>query len=390
MGMLLKSNSSPTASQILVSKNTLASLGVFLVHWIQYTAPLLMKNLSANSRRGLLAGGNWIIDLVKIIDIYPQPEQLGNIRRQSEGTGGAPYNVLIDLAKSGAPFPLLAAGLVGSDALGKQILDDCNDNNIDIRHLGTTHKAATSYTDVMTEQGHGRRTYFHARGANALWRGDDLDFTRTRARIFHLGYLLLLDSLDEPDRRFGTRAARLLAAAQQAGVKTSVDVVSEDSDRFAKIVIPALQHVDYCILNEIEAGKTTGFKVRHADGRLDSVALRHAAGALLQKGVRELVVIHFPEGAFARTRKGEDFWQSSLQLPPKYISGTAGAGDAFCAGVLLGLHEGWPLQKCLLTGVCIASASLSDPTCTRGVKSLASSMALAKKFKFRPALKPED
>jgi sugar/nucleoside kinase (ribokinase family) len=349
-----------------------------------------MKNVSANGRKGLLAGGNWIIDQVKMIDVYPQPEQLGNIRSQSQGTGGAAYNVLIDLAKSGAPFPLMAAGLVGQDTLGDLILQDCRSNEIDVRHLGRTSKAPTSYTDVMTEQGHGRRTFFHARGANALWRGADLDFSRTRARIFHLGYLLLLDALDEPDAKYGTKAARLLASAQAAGIKTCVDVVSEDSDRFAKIVNPALQHVDYCVLNEIEAGKTTGFKVRQADGRLDTVALRHAAGALLQQGVRELVVIHFPEGAFARTRKGEDFWQASLKLPKDYIAGTAGAGDAFCAGVLLGLHEEWDLQKCLLTGVSIAAASLADSTCTHGVKSLSNSLALARKFKFNPALQPEE
>jgi sugar/nucleoside kinase (ribokinase family) len=349
-----------------------------------------MKNSSATSRTGLLAGGNWVIDQVKMIDAYPQPEQLANIRSQSQGTGGAPYNVLIDLAKSGVPFPLMAAGLVGEDALGEQILTDCRQRNIATRHLGTTSKAPTSYTDVMTEQGHGRRTFFHARGANALWRGADLDFARCPARIFHLGYLLLLDALDEPDAKFGTKAARLLAAAQESGVKTSVDVVSENSDRFSKIVNPALQHVDYCILNEIEAGKTTGFKVRESDGHLDTVALRHAAGALLQQGVREVVVVHFPEGAFARTRQGENHWQSSLKLPGDYIAGTAGAGDAFCAGVLLGLHEAWDLQRSLLTGVCLAAASLSDSTCTHGVKSLSSSLALVKKFGLRPALDPKE
>lgn len=348
-----------------------------------------MKNMRAHSRCGLLAGGNWVIDQVKIIDVYPQPEQLGNIRSQSQGTGGAPYNVLIDLAKSGAPMPLYAAGLVGEDALGEIIRADCRRHGIDARLLGRTPRAPTSYTDVMTEQGGGRRTFFHARGANALWRGAGLDWERTRARIFHLGYLLLLDALDQPDPKYGTRAARLLAAAQAAGLKTSVDVVSEDSDRFPKIVNPALRYVDYCILNEIEAGKTTGFTIRKPGGRLDLVALRHAAGALLQQGVRELVVIHFPEGAFARTRRGDDFWQSSLNLPPDYIAGTAGAGDAFCAGVLLGLHENWDLQKALLTGACLAAASLSDPTCTNGVKSLSHSLGLARKFGLRPALKPE-
>jgi sugar/nucleoside kinase (ribokinase family) len=197
-----------------------------------------------------------------------------------------------------------------------------------------------------------------------------------------------LDALDGKDRKFGTRAAALLAAAQEAGLKTSVDTVSEDSDRFPEIVTPALKHVDYCILNEIEAGKTTGFKIRQVDGRLDTVALRHAAGALLQLGVRELVAIHFPEGGFARTRKGDDFWQPSLNLPPKSIAGTAGAGDAFCAGLLLGLHEEWDLARCLKTAVCVAAMSLSDPTCTRGVKSLNEALDLAKKHRFRPPLEP--
>lgn len=348
-----------------------------------------MKSKPTSSRNGLLAGGNWIIDQVKMVDVYPQRESLANIRSQSQGTGGAPYNVLVDLAKMGAKFPLAAAGLVGKDALGDAILADCAKNKIDTKFLKATNEAPTSYTDVMTEIGNGRRTFFHLRGANALWEGEDLDFAKTKARIFHLGYLLLLDALDAPDKIYGTKAARLLNEAQEAGLKTSVDVVSEDSDRFAKIVSPALKYVDYCILNEIEAGKTTGFKVRDAAGKLDTVSLRHAAGALLQCGVRELVIIHFPEGGFARTRKGEDFWQSSLNLPAKYIAGTAGAGDAFCAGALYGLHEGWDLQKALLTAVCAAAASLADPTCTGGMKPLEQVLAIAKKYRPRPALEPE-
>lgn len=350
-----------------------------------------MKAKNSSTRSGVLAGGNWIIDQVKLIDVYPQREQLANIRAKvAFGTGGAPYNVLVDLAKAGVDFPLTAAGLVGKDAFGEQILAECKKLKIDAKYLKATNAADTSYTDVMTEQSGGRRTFFHYRGANALWRGEDLDFTKSKAKIFHLGYLLLLDALDESDAKFGTKGAKLLSAAQAAGLKTSVDVVSEDSDRFAKVVGPALKFCDYCILNEIEAGKTTGFKIRQPDGTLDTVALRHAAGALLQMGVKEVVVIHFPEGAFARTRKGDDVWQSSLKLSDKYIAGTAGAGDAFCAGTLLGLHEGWELDECLKTAVCLAAASLSDPTCTGGVKSLSACMALGKKYGFRPSLEPND
>jgi len=78
-----------------------------------------MKTKSSNARRGILAGGNWIIDQVKIIDVYPQPEKLGCILGQSQGTGGGPYNVLMGLAKSGVRFPLYGAGLVGKDALAQ-------------------------------------------------------------------------------------------------------------------------------------------------------------------------------------------------------------------------------------------------------------------------------
>jgi sugar/nucleoside kinase (ribokinase family) len=348
-----------------------------------------MKGKTTATGRGLIAAGNWIIDHVKIINTWPQREQLANILGQSQGTGGSPYNVLIDLARSGAPFPLFGAGLVGTDADGQSILEDCKRHKIDARWIQTTPKAATSYTDVMTEQETGRRTFFHYRGANALWRGEGLDFAKSKARILHLGYLLLLDALDEPDPKFGVKSARLLAAAQQAGLKTSVDVVSEDSDRFKTIVTPALKYVDYLIVNELEAGKIAGFKTRGADGKIDTVALRHAAGALLQLGVGDLVIIHFPEGAFARTRKGEDFWQSSVRLPAKFILGTAGAGDAFAAGVLWGLHEAWELPRCLQTGICLASACLSDPTCTGGIKALPTSLALGKKYGYFPPLERE-
>ena len=337
-------------------------------------------------RRGILGGGTWIIDRVKRIDVFPHPETLSNIKSESRGTGGAPYNVLLNLSKLGADLPLSAAGLVGNDELGKEIVRDCHDHKIDTRQLKSSKDVATSYTDVMTEIESGRRTFFHFQGANAIWTGSDLCFDRSRARLFHLGYLLLLDALDATNKEYGTEAAALLARARAAGLKTSIDVVSEDSNRFSKIILPALKHTDYCIINEVEAGRTTGFKVRDKKGTLDLIAIKHAAGKLLQSGIHRLVVIHFLEGAFARTKEGIEHWQSSLKVPKKEIKGTAGAGDAFCAGVLWGLHEEWELSRSLFIGVCVAAASLSDPTCTGGVRPLEDCLALSKKYRTRSRL----
>ena len=78
--------------------------------------PFVSEISQPNHRSGMLAGGNWIIDQVKIIDVYPKHEQLANIHSQSQGINS--LQCTLDLAKMGAPFPLEGAGLVGQDGLG--------------------------------------------------------------------------------------------------------------------------------------------------------------------------------------------------------------------------------------------------------------------------------
>jgi sugar/nucleoside kinase (ribokinase family) len=335
-----------------------------------------------SNRNGILGGGNWIVDAVKIIDVWPQQDSLANIQSVAKGTGGSPFNILVDLAMLGAGFPLLAAGLVGDDDNGQWIEEVCRNNGIDTKALLRSPKAPTSFTDVMTVRETGRRTFFHARGANAELGPEHFDFAASSARIFHLGYLLLLDRMDGPSATHGTVAAEVLAKAQSAGLKTSIDCVSEDSDRFGKIVLPALKHVDYCIMNEFEAGRVTGRKVRDGEA-LDRAELRAAMQSLLEAGVRERVVVHFPEGGVALGRDGEWTEHGSVKLPSGYIKGAAGAGDAFAAGVLLGWHDGKPVAEQLRYGVCAAAANLSDETCTGGIKPLGECLAFGEKCGFR-------
>ncbi|MEK0445041.1 MAG: hypothetical protein RLZZ399_362 [Verrucomicrobiota bacterium] len=317
-----------------------------------------------------------------MIDVWPQQDALANISSEARGTGGSPFNVLVDLALLGAQFPLEAVGLVGNDHHGRYVLNQCHQLGIQTQGLRITEEAPTSYTDVMTVLGTGRRTFFHARGANALLDADDFDFSKTQAQTFHLGYLLLLDRLDAFCPEYGTVAAGVLARAQAAGLKTSIDAVSEDSDRFAKVVLPALKYTDYCIMNEFEAARVTGHEIR-VEGRLQRGALRASMEKLLEFGVRERVVIHFPEGGCALGRDGSWSEQGSVILPEGYIRGAAGAGDAFTAGLLMGWHDGLSVAEQLRLGVCAAAANLSDETCTGGIRSASECLALGTRFGFR-------
>jgi len=344
----------------------------------------------SQQRLGVAGAGNWIIDHLYICDRWPAEETLSNILAEDRGTGGAPYNCLLDIARfgpadGGKPIPLEAVGLTGDDADGEYIRNDCAAHHIDTAALRKIDQAPTSYTNVMVVQATGRRTFFHNRGANALFGPEHVPVETIRARLVHLGYLLLLDRMDEPDEKFGTVATRLLARFQEAGIETSIDVVSEDSDRFPRIVKPALRHTDYAILNELEAGRTTGHNLKPA-GRPDPKAIRASAQDLLDLGVRRLVCIHMPEGGYVRTKDGQEVWQPSLQLPEGYIKGAAGAGDAFCAGLLYGIHERWDLARSLRLGVCAAAMSLSRPGCTEACTNLADTLALADAFGYQKAV----
>jgi sugar/nucleoside kinase (ribokinase family) len=258
------------------------------------------------------------------------------------------------------------------------------DLGVDTAALIASDAAPTSYTNVMVVKRTGRRTFFHNRGANALFGPEHVNVQTIRARLLHFGYLLLLDRFDEPDAEFGTAAARLLEEVQDAGIETSIDVVSEDSDRFPQIVKPALRHTDYCILNEFEAGRTTGHDLKPG-GRPDPKAIRASSEALLRLGVRRLVCIHMPEGGYVRTAGGEELWHPSLQLPQGYIRGGAGAGDAFCAGLLYGLHERWDLERTMRLAVTAAAVCLSDASCTGAMRDLESTLALVDRYPFQPS-----
>jgi len=337
-----------------------------------------------NDRNGILAGGNWIVDQVKTVDRWPEQDALANIVGQTRGNGGSPFNILVDLARLGAGFPLQAAGLTGDDEEGRWIRDVCRRHGIETSQLRATDRLPTSYTDVMTVEATGRRTFFHQRGANALLGPEHFDFTVSRAKIFHLGYLLLLDRLDEcePDGRTG--AAQVLAAARAQGLLTSCDLVSEDSDRFAGIVHAALPETDVCFLNEFEAARTTGVRLRSGN-KFFSERLADAAGKLFESGVRRAVVLHFPEGACVFTADGASCRQGSVKLPADLLRGAVGAGDAFAAGVLLALHNDLGWDEALRYGVCAAASSLTHPTASDGIKPLDDCLALGRTHGFRAA-----
>ena len=72
--------------------------------------------------------------------------------------------------------------------------------------------------------------------------------------------------------------------------------------------------------------------------------------------------------------------KSSKRIYVYYFTG----GDAFCAGVLYGLHEQWPLEKCLATGGAFSNFNLRSATASGGAVALDTMLEFMKDAPLSP------
>ena len=331
-------------------------------------------------KKGICAAGNMIVDILYSVQGLPGPGELTTIRENIQrSSGGALCNVLGDLAVMDSSLPLQALGRVGRDPEGDFILESLGyREGIDLSMIRREGK--TSFTAVMSDEISKERTFFHYRGANAAFCEDDIDWEKVNCPLLHIGYILLLDSLDQEDPEYGTKMARLLCHAQKRGIRTSVDVVSETGDRFKRLVPPALKYADYCIINEVEAGQITDIKLRDSEGKLISANIPEALRVIRSFGVAEWTVIHSPEGGFGLDQKGAFVQSPAIDLPPDYIKGKVGAGDAFCAGTLYAASQNKNLEEGLELGNAAAAASLSKAGAVEGMMKAEELLKLRSQF----------
>ena len=328
--------------------------------------------------------GNIIVDNVKTITAWPEKGMLVPITAMKRSPGGAVPNSGIDLKILDPSVEVAAVGKVGADDAGDFVTAFMEERGLDVSGVRRVEGVPTSFTDVMTLADTGERTFFNMHGADSRLVPDDIDPAALGgSRIFHLGYLLLLDGLDAEDAEYGTKAARLLAKVRAAGIKTSLDIVSEQSDRFARIVRPALKHCDYVVVNEVEGARATGLPSAGPDGNVSADCLRRICEAMFGLGVKEQVVVHCPELSVSLDRAGQFVALPSLELPKGWIKGSVGAGDAFCAGMLYSFLKGMSAEDGMRLASCTAAMNLAATDSVSGAKPLAETLALDSRFPRR-------
>ena len=322
-------------------------------------------------RKGIAVAGSVIVDKINEISAYPNAGELTQIRSIQNAAGGCVPNVALDLKKIDPELMVSAIGKIGCDAEGEFVTDILKAGGVSTTGLAVKPVEKTTFTEVMSVPG-GQRTFFVYPGAAADFGIADMDFEAIDAKILHLGYFLLLQKVDDGD------GLKILQKAKEVGLETSIDLVSENSDRYG-IVLPCLPYTDYLIVNELEAGKLAGIEPTAEN-------LQKIAEKLKELGVRKKVIIHMPERSVCLSEEGYSTLGSYI-LPDGYIQGTTGAGDAFCAGALIGIYNGWSDMEIMEFASACAVMALSSPDATSGMKEETEIKEYCKQFARREVTK---
>lgn len=312
----------------------------------------VIKPMSQKEKQGIVVAGSVLVDKINEIKAYPDCGQLTQIVALEQAVGGCVPNVALDLKRICPDLDVQAIGKIGKDEEGAYVSRVLQEGGVDVSGLVVAERERTSFTEVMSII-NGQRTFFTYAGASADFGYSDIAFENINPKIFHLGYLLLLKKVDEGE------GVSILQKAKELGMKTSIDLVSENSDRYA-LVRPCIPYTDYLIINEMEAGKLTGMEP--SDDQLEIIARK-----LKEMGVGEKVIIHMPEKAVCLSDEGYTI-VDSYELPNGYIKGTTGAGDAFCAGALFGIHQEWKDREIMEFASMCAVMALGKADATSGLK----------------------
>jgi sugar/nucleoside kinase (ribokinase family) len=259
--------------------------------------------------------------------------------------GGCAANTAIALGKLGVRSAV--CGRVGDDLLGDFVERDLRSRGIDTGGVRRTDGYGTSKTVIIPVLGEDRR-FIHTFGANAaLTAGDIEPAALGAAEVVYIGGYLILPSLREDE------LAERLREARAGGARIVLDVAVPVGQTLpadaASLLLPL---ADYFVPNLDEARALTG----ESDPR-------RQAERFLEHGANAVVIKLGERGAYVRS--GEEAFE--VLAPPVEVVEPSGAGDAFAAGLMVGILEGWALERSVRFASVIGGSACTALGCWAGV-----------------------
>ncbi len=294
----------------------------------------------------VLCAGILVADLfVPPLPRLPEPGELQKVGAMPLAPGGCAVNAALDLVRLGLRVGV--AGPVGRDLFGEFIRRDLMGRGLaDVSGIREIVAVPTSQTVILPVTGQDRR-FIHSVGANAAFRVADVDRDAVaRCRVLYVGGYGILPAFDP--RELGG----LLSFARSKGVRTVLDVAGVAADTGPAMLAPVLPHVDAFLPNDDEARLLTG--------ETDPV---RQARRFVDLGAATAVVTRGGDGLAVATVDGA--WTAGAFTVD--VVDASGSGDAFDAGFIVGLLEGWDLGRTLAFASAVGGSCCTRLGTTAGV-----------------------
>ncbi len=308
--------------------------------------------MQPGSRTEVLCAGIVVADAIASpVDAIPPPGLLTLVDSVQLATGGCALSTATALVRLGTPAAL--CGCVGRDLLGDVMRREAESRGIGTDHLRSADELTSA--SLVLDASDGERTFLHNPGASGALGAADIERALADgAEWLHIGGALVLPGLD------GDPLAGVLEGARRRGIVTSLDPVHDATGRWERLH-PALPHLDVICPNLNEARGITG-----QDSPEDCAAW------LSERGVGRVAIKLGREGAFALDAETSE-WIAPF---PVETRDETGAGDAFAAGLIHGLLNGWPLARAVRLGNAVGALSTRGTGASSALPDLEEALAL--------------
>ena len=263
--------------------------------------------------------------------------------------GGCAANVATDLAQLNVDVML--SGCIGDDALSDFIGRSVSVPKVDTTWLQKSENRCPGTALHINVEGQDRR-FICTTGANDDYAFDDKLFQFViqsnipEPKIFYLGGFFMLRALETE------RTPLFLKTARQNGWITLVDVVLYGNRPYRELLAPLLPYTDIFMPNEHEGEKITGL-----------CNATDQAKQFLDAGARAVMITRGESGTLYFSEK--ECFRTGV-YPTNYVGG-AGAGDAFSAGLIAALLEGYNHRVAVRWGCALGASCVRQVSTTGGV-----------------------
>lgn len=262
------------------------------------------------------------LDLIAIIDGYPQPDTKAQFQTFEVQGGGVTATAMVACARLGLRARYV--GKVGGDFWSRLSLRTLSREGVDVRQVLRDRKSPGHVSLVLADRTTGQRTLFFRRPPAYAIRPEELD-----RMVLTAGRLLHLDGIDS------AAALQAIAWAREAGM-----LVTMDGERIVPGIEAVWPRVDLLVCNPRFVRGTTG----------------HGA---VEDGLRELadrgpsrVAVTLAERGVLGYERGQRVRVPGFRIEPV---DTNGAGDVFHGACAVGELRGWPLEWTLTLANAVAA-----------------------------------